>query len=352
MSTTSENTWTRTRARTTRATAASSTSWTGSARSRACAGTSRWSRWHARPCRFGAPSSTTPRCSRSASRRFCWCGATTSRPKRHRNSYSSTEGSTMSEATQLNLPSAVQVLAAGEAQIHEIENKMLQGIFACRSTEAVEASITFARFLSTSGITPENYPVFLQMLEVENHWVIDALIGDRDPFLLLSSVQPNRFIVSRLLAMMTRWHKGGIYHKNLSVILGVLQSVYSSARDGYRIYPLTIADLNAVGKHLDKQKGQDDPLNRAILELLEKISALEDAGDPEMEEVAVHASRIRNAFFDDRKKMDDIIPPVLLVSAPGRTEIEPRNRVPAGSIGSQRLRAATPPAEPRPGKED
>ena len=250
----------------------------------------------------------------------------------------------MSQATEFEVSSAADVLAAGEAQIHEIENKMLQGIFSCRTSEAVEAAITYARFLSTSGITPENYPVFLQMLEVENHWVIDALIGNRDPFLLLSSVQPNRFIVSRLLAMMTRWHKGGIYHKNLSVILGVLQSVYSSARDGYRIYTLTIADLNSVGKHLDKQEGQDNPLNRAILELLEKISALEDAGDPELEEVAVHASGIRNAFFDDRKKMDDIIPPVLLVSAPGRFEVEPRKRGPVGSTGAPaQLRAAPAP---------
>ena len=101
----------------------------------------------------------------------------------------------MSQATELNFSSA-DVLAAGEAQIHEIENKMLQGVFACRTTEAVEAAITYARFLSTSGITPENYPVFLQMLEVENHWVIDALIGDRDPFLLLSSVQPKGSVAS------------------------------------------------------------------------------------------------------------------------------------------------------------
>ena len=94
----------------------------------------------------------------------------------------------------------------GEVRIHETENKLLQGIFSCRSTEAVEAAVTYARFLSSAGITPENYPVFLKMLEIENQWVIDALIGDRDPFLLLSSVQPNRFIVGRLLAMLTRWH--------------------------------------------------------------------------------------------------------------------------------------------------
>jgi hypothetical protein len=214
-----------------------------------------------------------------------------------------------------------------EIQIAEIENRLLQGVFGCRSTEAVEASVTYAQFLSSVGITPENYPVFLRMLEVENHWVIDALIGGRDPFLLLSGVQPNKYIVGRILSMMTRWHKGGIYPKNLSVILGVLQSVYSSPRDGYRIYPLTIADANAIGKHLDKEKGQDDPLNRAILEVLEKIADLEDAGNAEMDEVAIHAAAIRNAFFDDRKRMEDVIPPVLLVTVTDRKEFSPRRLV-------------------------
>jgi len=211
-----------------------------------------------------------------------------------------------------------------ESEISEIETTLLHGIFGCRTTEAVEAAITYARFLSSVGITPENYPVFLKMLEIENHWVIDALIGERDPFLLLSGVQPNKYIVGRILAMMTRWHKGGIYPKNLSVILGVLQSVYSSPRDGYRIYPLTIADCNALGKHLHKPAGQTDPLNRAILEVLEKIADLEDAGDAAMEEIAIHASRIRNAFFDDRKSMEEVIPPVLLVSIQDRQEVPPR----------------------------
>jgi hypothetical protein len=213
-----------------------------------------------------------------------------------------------------------------EEQIIEIEIHLLQGIFQCRTTEAVEAAITYANYLSTVGITPENCPLFLKILEIENHWVIDALIGDRDPFLLLSAVQPNSFIVNRIFGMMTKWHKGGIYSKNLSVILGVLQSVYSSPKDGYRIYPLTIANLNAMGKHLDKEKGQDDPLNRIILEILDKISNLEDAGNADMEEIAIHASNIRNAFFDNRKKMEDVIPPVLLVTVDGHKETSPRKR--------------------------
>ncbi|MDY6792694.1 MAG: hypothetical protein SWH54_15640 [Thermodesulfobacteriota bacterium] len=213
-----------------------------------------------------------------------------------------------------------------EEQIQEIENRLLQGIFQCRTTEAVEAAITYGGFLSTVGITPENCPLFLKILEIENHWVIDALIGERDPFLLLSAVQPNDYIVHRIFGMMTKWHKGGIYEKNLSVILGVLQSVYSSPKEGYRIYPLTIANLNAMGKHLDKEKGQDDPLNRIILEILDKISQLEGSGNSDMEEISIHASNIRNAFFDERLKMDGVIPPVLLVTFDERKEIPPRKR--------------------------
>ena len=234
-----------------------------------------------------------------------------------------------------------------EERILETETRLLQGIFGCRTSEAVEAAITYGKFLSTVGITPENCPVFLRILEIENHWVIDALIGERDPFLLLSPVQPNKHILKRIFGMLTRWHKGDIYSKSLSTILGVLQSVYSSPKDGYRIYPLTIADLNALGKHLDKKSGQDDPGNRVILEVLDKIADLESPEVPEMEEVAIHAGAIRNAYFDNRKSMEDVIPPVLLVTVEDRVEISPREiRV----SGDKKAAAASAASEEQPAK--
>lgn len=214
-----------------------------------------------------------------------------------------------------------------DTQIADMENKMLQGIFSCRTVEAVESAVTFAKFLSSSGLTPENYPVFLTMLEIDNHWVIDALIDKRDPFALLSAVQPNIFIVKRIFAMLTKWHKGSIYPKSLSVILGVLQSVYGSPTDGYRIYPPRIADVNAISKHLIKRNGQEDTLNRVILKILDRIASLEGKGDTNMEEIAIHASAVRNAFFDNRKNMEDVLPAVLLARKDRRDEIAPRKIV-------------------------
>lgn len=241
-----------------------------------------------------------------------------------------------------------------EPRIAEIEKGLLQGIFGCRTTEAVEAAVTYGKFISTVGITPENYPIFLKILEIENHWVIDSLIGDRDPFLMLSPVQPNEYIVERIFAMLTKWHKGGIYSKNLSVILGVLQSVYSAPKGGYRIYPPTIANVNALGKHLNKESGQDDPLNRVILDILEKLSELENTENVEMEEIAIHASAIRNSFFDDQREMKEVIPPVLLVTLSDRVEVQPRKlkSVAAESRGKQAPPEKEKKAEAKPPKQE
>jgi hypothetical protein len=214
--------------------------------------------------------------------------------------------------------------------IAAIENSMLNGILSCRTQEAVEAAITYARFLSKTGLTYENYPLFIKMLEIGNHWVIDSLIGERDPFLFLSSIQPNNKILTAAFGLLAERHPGGLYAKSLSVILGVLQATYNNPVDGYNIYSLTVSDVNALGKHLDEETGQEDSLNRCILDILDKVSQLEGLEDHtrDMEEVAIHANEIRNFFFDDQKSMKDVIPPVLLVRMEYKKfEITPRKEV-------------------------
>ena len=198
--------------------------------------------------------------------------------------------------------------------ILEVENRLLHQLMSARTPEAVEAAISYARFLRMSGLTSENYPVFLKMLEIENHWVLDALVGDRDPFLLLSTIPPNRFVVSKCFKLLTKWRAGGIYPKTRAIVLGVLQNAYSSPRDGYKIYPLSIADVDNLGKHLEKDVGQDEPQNRCILDILEKFGSLEGLQwDNSMEGVARQAMTIRSNFFDNTKMLEDCIPQVLMV---------------------------------------
>ena len=221
---------------------------------------------------------------------------------------------------------AASKLWARESILH-VENKILQQIVACRTPEAVEAATSYARFLRLSGLDTENYPLFLKMLEIENHFVLDALLGNSDPFLLLSTIPPNGYLISKCFMLLTRWRPGGIYPKTLAIVLGVLQNAYSSPRDGYKIYRLSVADIDNLGKHLEKEKGQNDERNRVILDILDRIGSLEGLRwDNSMEQVARQALKIRGNFFDNTKLLEDCIPQVLLVRGDYRQEeTAPRN---------------------------
>jgi len=198
--------------------------------------------------------------------------------------------------------------------IMDEENKILQQVMSARTPEAVEACVSYARFIRMSGLTSENYPLFLKMLEIENHWVLDELIGESDPFLLLSTIPPNRFIITKCFRLLTKWRAGGIYPKTRAIVLGVLQNSYSSPKDGYKIFPLSIADVNNLGKHLEQERDQNDEQNRCILDILEKIGSLEGLKqDDSMEGVARQAIKIRSHFFDNTKVLEDCIPQVLMV---------------------------------------
>jgi hypothetical protein len=217
-----------------------------------------------------------------------------------------------------------------EHEVQQIEYSMLKGILGSRTVEAVEAAITYASYLNFTGITNGNYPVFLNILTVRNHNVIDALLGTRDPFLFMSSIQPNYFIVSTCFAILTKYRKAEIYPKTLGINLGVFQATYNSPLDGYKIYPPSVADINALGKHLNEEKGQDDLLNRSILDILDKVSTLEGQNvDEDMEDLAVHAHNIRNNFFDSQKRLVDVIPEVQLRLEPNLDkDVQPRNSLP------------------------
>jgi hypothetical protein len=95
-----------------------------------------------------------------------------------------------------------------------------------------------------------------------------------------------------------------------------------------------VADVNALGKHLNEEKGQDDLLNRSILDILDKLASLEGQNvDEDMEDLAVHAHNIRNNFFDSKKRLVDIIPEVLLRLEPNlEKDVMPRQRKPLAEV--------------------
>ena len=58
----------------------------------------------------------------------------------------------------------------------------------------------------------------------------------------------------------------------LELVFGILYRTYHSAKEGHALYALSIEDVNAVGKFLDKSRDQADPINRFILDILADIA--------------------------------------------------------------------------------
>ena len=197
--------------------------------------------------------------------------------------------------------------------IKTVELKILNSILECKTVMAVETSISFARFLRSKKITNNNYPIILYFLEIENHWVIDSLIGDNDPFLFLNSIPPNNYIILSILRLLTKNHPKIIYHKTLSILLGYLEYIYSSPEDGYVINSLNFTDINNICKYLIKEKNQDYPNNKCIINILNHLGSLEGKSeDPNMEQMSRQANNITECFINQKKKMEDIIPHSLL----------------------------------------
>ena len=72
--------------------------------------------------------------------------------------------------------------------------------------------------------------------------------------------------------MLRSYAPGGVHDLTLELIFGILYRGYHSAKEGHALYPLSIEDVNAVGKFLDKSHDQNHPINRFILDILADIA--------------------------------------------------------------------------------
>lgn len=197
-----------------------------------------------------------------------------------------------------------------------VENRLLQQIIRADTPEAAEAAVSYAEYLRWRGLDADNYPLFLKMLGVENRWVVDALMGPVDALDFFAQITPTRYLVHQCFRLLDKWDRGGIYPRTLLAVVGVLERAFSSSREGYKLYPLTVADLHNLAKQLDESEGQSHPLNRALLNLLENISELAGTGlSDDIDRLGRQAVKIKEAFLDNTKSLDDCLPDKVLTRA-------------------------------------
>ncbi len=214
-------------------------------------------------------------------------------------------------------------------EIDNIKYNLFSYILNLKTKTTIEIAIGFAQYLNNIGINNNNYPIFFKFLDIKNNHVIEALIGSQNPFCFMNSVQPNYFIISTLFEFLNKYQIYQINLKLLGVILGYLENTYNTPINGYKIYSPSLFDINHLCKYLNKEKGNDDLFNKSILNILDKISNLENQStDEKMETLAIYAHNIRNTFFDSAKKLEEIIPIILFkIETNISSEVQPRKLV-------------------------
>lgn len=213
-----------------------------------------------------------------------------------------------------------------------------EALFACTTETQVECAVAFARYLRHVGLNGENYWLFLRMVMTNNQWVIDELLHDKNPVLAFSTIRPDAPLLDAAFHTLYAHHPEELYPKALEAALGIIQNAYFDADDGYRIRRLSIMDLNALGKFLKKDEPQEEPLNRLILDILDRLAQLGDYyGEPDKNVLSKHAFNVRYAYFDRTRDLLDAIPEPLLARMADSGGVEPGEDY-ASLVSSRRKR--------------
>ncbi|HSV55604.1 MAG TPA: hypothetical protein VLH39_00665 [Magnetospirillaceae bacterium] len=199
-----------------------------------------------------------------------------------------------------------------------------EALFSCMTETQVECAVGFARYLNRAGLNAENHWLFLRLLMTNNPWVIEELVHDRNPGLLFSTIRPEAGLIESAFQVLFSRHPDELCPMALEAVLGIVQAAYYDPDDGYRIRRLSIMDVNALGKFLRKDESQDQPLNRMILDILDKIAHIGGYyGEPDKNVLSKHAFNIRYAYFDRTRELLDAIPEPLLVRVTDREGVHP-----------------------------
>jgi hypothetical protein len=207
--------------------------------------------------------------------------------------------------------------STSNAYRRKIRNALLsltRAVILCATSEQVDAAAALAQLISAQGMNNHNYLLFLTLLETNNPFVIDVLLGERNPFLLFAPIKPNWYLLKETFRILAKYKGNELSEKALLALMGLVQNAYKTSKDGYKIYPLSLSDVYSIGKHLDKERDQLEPRNRLLLDILFDIYYVGiDSEDRDTIRIGIKANDIRMAFFDTTKKMVDALPNVLLV---------------------------------------
>lgn len=203
-----------------------------------------------------------------------------------------------------------------EEEILKLHADIITTFMDSKEEHGVTAAVEFAKYLKYRGLDNQNFYVFLDLLLHENEEVIYALLADGKVFEEFKKLQRTHYLVNACFELLNKFIPGKVYDLTLQTLISVLKQHFRHAAVGYKLYPVTVDELNFVGKFLDTTKNQDDLINREILDFFADVGELtskDTEEDHRIDRIGAHANRIRSAFLDNRANLEEAIPEGFMV---------------------------------------
>jgi hypothetical protein len=185
-------------------------------------------------------------------------------------------------------------------------NDMLESIFNNKSPEQKEAVISFARYLTTYSLDDSNYTIFLKILNLNYEEASSIIFKGREPETFFSIISPSRELITAALNILTSYKPQKLSLENIRACLGIIYTVYKQPASGFSYYNLSISDIQHIGKYLILKNIKIENL---VIPILESISSIPQKGNID---VSSFSRKVIDHFYDNKKKLEDIIPSVIL----------------------------------------
>ncbi|RKX81605.1 MAG: hypothetical protein DRP58_11630 [Spirochaetes bacterium] len=185
------------------------------------------------------------------------------------------------------------------------EFQFIESMLASHTPEAEAAVVAFARHFATYPLTLDNVHIYQKILQYNNTEAVDAILKRRNPDSFFSTIEPDRSLVVFALSTLAMYRSEELYKPVVLVCLGILQNVYKNPGHGISVYSLSVSDIYHTAKYL---KNADEPIETLLISFLENLNTLSRSNN-----ISNIAGNIIDAFFDNSKKIESIIPSSILL---------------------------------------
>lgn len=178
-----------------------------------------------------------------------------------------------------------------------LENMLKSGTSAGR-----EGVLSFSRYLVTCPLSLKTVPLYLKVIRTGHQGIADILFSMRDPESLFTTVTMSPDLLRGLFDLLSEINMHTVEGETaVSLLSGVYAGieVFSLWKPPFR---LTVFDIYNAGKYLVSNE------IRAVELSLKIIESVSDLHESAFKDVSRTALDIMSAYYDDSKKLQQVIP--------------------------------------------